>query len=215
MTERCYVQENSLTLVICSEHPLAVQLIQQAVTSDPGLRCAITTQSGAAMTARPSRRHIFVVDTHSVRRWPELLLQLRSHGCPTIAIVSQESESTGGQLKGVFLGAHGIVAMSAALKEELPKAIRAVLAGELWIKRSTLDEYVKQTNAALKKFRDRQTTPREEQILKFLVQGASNKQIGKALSVSERTVKFHVSNIMRKFQIRSRRELLSFDEIVD
>lgn len=213
MTKRRDAQEDSLTVVICSEHPLAVQLIQQAVTSDPGLLCTIKTQSGAAIAGRPSNREILIIDTYSVRRWPELLLQLQSLECRTIAIVSPESGGTDEQLQGVSLGARGIVAMSAGLKEELPKAIRAVVAGKLWIKRSTLDDYIQRTNAAIRKVHSCQITPREEQILRFLVKGASNKQIGKVLSLSERTVKFHVSNIMGKLQIQSRRELLSLDEI--
>jgi len=51
-------------------------------------------------------------------------------------------------------------------------------------------------------------TTREEQIVNFVVRGYSNKQIGSALGISERTVKYHVSNILQKSRVSTRKELL-------
>jgi DNA-binding NarL/FixJ family response regulator len=48
-------------------------------------------------------------------------------------------------------------------------------------------------------------TPREEQIIPCLVEGFSNKEISQMLGISTRTVKFHVSNILRKIKVKSRR----------
>lgn len=50
---------------------------------------------------------------------------------------------------------------------------------------------------------------REKQIASHLVCGLSNKQIAGNLFISERTVKFHCSNIYRKLRINSKLELLS------
>jgi len=51
-------------------------------------------------------------------------------------------------------------------------------------------------------------TPREKQVVDFLLQGKSNKQIALALGVSERTVEFHLKNIYIKMQVASRVELI-------
>lgn len=47
-------------------------------------------------------------------------------------------------------------------------------------------------------------TPREHQVAKFLAQGESNKTIATALGVSEKTIKTHVSNILRKLRLADR-----------
>jgi DNA-binding NarL/FixJ family response regulator len=47
-------------------------------------------------------------------------------------------------------------------------------------------------------------TPREEEILKLLATGESNKEIGKRLFVAEQTVKNHVASIFRKLQVNDR-----------
>ena len=50
-------------------------------------------------------------------------------------------------------------------------------------------------------------TPQELHIAQLAVEGLSNKEIGSILRISERTVKFHVGNILTKLQMNSRREL--------
>jgi DNA-binding CsgD family transcriptional regulator len=49
---------------------------------------------------------------------------------------------------------------------------------------------------------------REQEVLNLLLEGKSNKQIASSLSISERTVEFHLSNIYNKFQVGSRVELV-------
>jgi two-component system nitrate/nitrite response regulator NarL len=49
-------------------------------------------------------------------------------------------------------------------------------------------------------------TPRELEILRHLAEGQSNKEIGRALDISDGTVKLHVKAILRKLGIRSRVE---------
>lgn len=52
--------------------------------------------------------------------------------------------------------------------------------------------------AAIKKL-----SPRERQVLSLLLQGRLNKQMGKALEISEKTVEKHRSNIKRKLNVRT------------
>lgn len=49
-------------------------------------------------------------------------------------------------------------------------------------------------------------TEREREILRLVAQGQSNKQIGVTLAITERTVKFHVSAILRKLNAANRAE---------
>ncbi|MFQ5625064.1 MAG: response regulator [Methyloligellaceae bacterium] len=47
---------------------------------------------------------------------------------------------------------------------------------------------------------------REEQILSQVSQGLSNKEVGEALQISEKTVKHYMTNILQKLQVRNRVE---------
>ena len=47
-------------------------------------------------------------------------------------------------------------------------------------------------------------TDRETQVLKMLVEGRSNKEIGTPLGIGERTVKAHVAKLMRKVGVENR-----------
>lgn len=51
-------------------------------------------------------------------------------------------------------------------------------------------------------------TPRETEVLNFVRLRLSNKEIGSNLNISERTVKYHVSSLLRKFRVDSRAYLL-------
>jgi DNA-binding NarL/FixJ family response regulator len=49
-------------------------------------------------------------------------------------------------------------------------------------------------------------TPRELQVLRLIAEGQSNKEIARALGISEHTVKFHVNAILGKLNVQSRTE---------
>jgi DNA-binding NarL/FixJ family response regulator len=49
-------------------------------------------------------------------------------------------------------------------------------------------------------------TPRERQVLALLASGATNREIGTALLMAERTASVHVSRILAKLDVRSRTE---------
>ena len=51
-------------------------------------------------------------------------------------------------------------------------------------------------------------TRREEEVLGGVMRSLANKEIAASLSLSERTVKFHVSSLLTKFRVRGRMELV-------
>jgi DNA-binding CsgD family transcriptional regulator len=49
----------------------------------------------------------------------------------------------------------------------------------------------------------------ESKVIAYLQQGLSNRDIADSLNVSEKTIKFHLTNIYKKHEVRSRSELIS------
>lgn len=88
--------------------------------------------------------------------------------------------------------------------DELAAAVRAAHHGEL-----TLDPALaRRLMASLRASRDPSPTddltPREREILALVARGSSNQEIATELVISERTARTHVSNILRKLELRSR-----------
>ena len=103
-------------------------------------------------------------------------------------------------LKAVASGAKGYVD-NAASAAEFVQAVRVVNQGSAWVPRgvlSTFIEHVSSTSGRILPAGRDVFTDREKQVLEMLVVGRSNKEIGSALSIEERTVKAHVAKLMRK-----------------
>ena len=49
---------------------------------------------------------------------------------------------------------------------------------------------------------------RETEVVELLMQNLSNKEIGSKLHMSERTAKFHVSNLLAKYGVQRRADLI-------
>jgi DNA-binding NarL/FixJ family response regulator len=110
-------------------------------------------------------------------------------------------------------GANGYLLKTAEI-EELVRAIRTVAAGKSALAPEVTGKVVAQFTSGkslpdiLTESQDNYDglTDRELDILKLVGQGLSNKQIGKQLFISDRTVQAHLSNIFSKLNVNSRTE---------
>jgi two-component system, NarL family, nitrate/nitrite response regulator NarL len=98
----------------------------------------------------------------------------------------------------------------------LLKSIRSVMAGEYWVGRGCTPDLVKtpkdlsaEASAKTPK-QDYGLRARESQIVEALVAGFANKEIAQKFSISEQTVKHHLSNIFDKLGVSNRLELALF-----
>ncbi|MBZ5567919.1 MAG: response regulator transcription factor [Acidobacteriia bacterium] len=109
-------------------------------------------------------------------------------------------------LKALAAGAKGYVD-EAASPEEFVMAIRIVNQGSVWAPRRVLSLFIERVTTSPGRIfpAGRVTfTDREKEVLEMLVVGRSNKEIGAALGIEERTVKAHVAKLMRKVGVQNR-----------
>ena len=119
-----------------------------------------------------------------------------------ILMLSMHSEETWVR-QALDAGARGYI-LKSALDLELPAAVRKVAAGEI-----VMDPKVSRP-AALKGERNAGLTTRELEILQYIVDGKSNKEIADALKLSVNTIAVHRANIMDALGIHKTAELVVY-----
>ena len=132
-----------------------------------------------------------------------------SPGSKFLALLSPADASHKDKIRLFYCGVDGFVELHAAWQTELLQAIRSIQNGEHWVPGEVLRAFVRQTKALqdIQLLPGHSLTAREGQILQLLVRHLTNKAISKALDISERTVKFHVSNILAKLGVEDRHAL--------
>lgn len=114
-------------------------------------------------------------------------------------------------MRTIRLGVHGYLRKTAETAEVV-RAVQALLRGE-----SVFDSRPGTVVMDVLRDEDRPTsrgfgaamlTERENQVLRLLAVGMSNREIGRRLVISEATVKFHVRNLRDKLDVRRRTEIV-------
>lgn len=136
-------------------------------------------------------------------------LRKESSKCAILVLTVHEDEAL--LREAIRLGAAGYIIKHAA-ESELITAIRSVFNGDIYVHpkmiRSLLQPEQKPTQRDLAE--GEPLTAREEDVLKMIVQGYTNKQVAEELGISIRTVEGHRANLVEKLGIRSRVDLLRY-----
>jgi two-component system response regulator NreC len=108
-------------------------------------------------------------------------------------------------------GAGGYILKHAA-EAELISAIHTILRGDLYVDPSLVRRLLTDETppAAAQPKSTEALTPRETEVLKLIVQGYTNRQIGEELNISVRTAESHRANLSEKLGLHSRVELVRY-----
>lgn len=186
-------------LILCY-HVLVAQVIERTLAPS-GYR--VHPFAAAQIQGLKEQEYILIIDMQSVERWLEMTLRygfLKKQ--PVILLTNSLSPEDESRI--LYLGVRGIVPI-ANLENELTAAVESIASKRLWLPRNTLNEYIVQRDGLglSPKF-----TKREQQVIACLIEGFSNKEIGQMLGISLRTVKFHVANVLQKFNVKNRKGIL-------
>ncbi|GAB1580919.1 response regulator transcription factor [Phyllobacterium phragmitis] len=105
--------------------------------------------------------------------------------------------------RALELGASGFISKSASM-EDINNAVSAVLAGDIWAPQDIDLGHEPDPEISDLISRIRTLTPQQTRVLSMLAEGLLNKQIAYELSVSEATIKAHVSAVLQKLGVDSR-----------
>jgi two-component system nitrate/nitrite response regulator NarL len=201
-------------VLLIDDHALVRKGIEELLTSR-GVRVVASVSSGREGIARAAELacDLILLDI----KMPglsgiETLKELRASGNLTPVVMltmSREEADLGAAIRS---GARGYL-LKDIEPDDLVPALEAVLAGDNVVAREmvgTMAQLLRRGGPAAEATRPAapfaELTPRELEILENLGAGYSNKMIGRALDISEGTVKLHVKAILRKLGIRSRVE---------
>ena len=139
----------------------------------------------------------------------EALAAIRA-GFPALPVVIvSASENKQDIMAALRLGALGFVS-KASSAEVLENALRLVLAGDVYLSSGLMlsadgtgADWPRNLEGATRGLTDRQA-----QVMRLMAKGESNKQIARALNLSESTVKVHVTAILRALGVTSRAQAI-------
>jgi len=104
--------------------------------------------------------------------------------------------------------------------ESLQQVLSVTSNGGVWVTRSLLPRLVSELRKYVDAHRKPAETPahdtlaeltqREREIVRLIVEGASNKEVASSLNISERTVKGHLSNVFQKLGVADRLKLMLY-----
>lgn len=130
--------------------------------------------------------------------------------------VSENDEDVAAALRA---GARGYI-LKGVGGAELTAIIRAITRGESYVSPDLAARLLAEMGGGKGTTSDQasllsELTAREEQILRLVARGLSNKEIGLELDIQEKTVKHYMTNILQKLQVRNRVEaaLLARDQL--
>jgi two-component system, NarL family, nitrate/nitrite response regulator NarL len=200
-----------LRIAIADDHPVVRKGLAQFIAEEEDLDLVAECRDGNELI------EILKLDPPDIA-----LVDLRMRECggmdvlrfaheqhiPTRFIILAGNITDDEVLAAMRLGAKGIV-----LKELAPtllmQSIRKVAGGDVWLEKDSIARVMERL---LDHQQRRETiksllTHRELEIVRMVVQGLGNREIGEALFISEGTVKSHLRSIFEKLGVKSRMQL--------
>lgn len=196
---------NPITVVIADDHPVVREGLAAILKSQSDIKVVAEATNGEE-TLEICNQHlpdVLLLDLRMPRKdglqvMKELATRTLSRG-RVIVMTTYESEDD--IRRSVKSGAKGYLVKGAA-PEQIRESVRRVAAGESVLS-SNLAAKLAESIARP------QLSGRERQVLKYLANGRSNKEIAQILYISQHTAKAHVRSIMTKLNADSRSEVIA------
>jgi DNA-binding NarL/FixJ family response regulator len=199
----------SLSIAVVSDDRLLSDTLVESLSAQPDIVAAPCASAfDASLVSLTRAFDIALVDA---RNYPTMALGAAVPDHPLVIFVGA-SEDDAWAAAALSAGARGILTRAAS-RDDLVGAIRVVHGGGIWARRRWLNQCILNGVGASKRrlaaqdVADSRLSRREREVLGHAATGVCNKVLANRLSISEATVKVHLSRIFQKLGVTGRAAL--------
>lgn len=199
---------NSIKVMLCDDHRMIREGIKQLLELDGDIEVIAEANDGEECLSiiDQVKPDVLLLDINMPKmNGLKVLENLSSKKLKYRVLILTIHNEIDYLIKSMDIGVDGYV-LKDSDSSVLKKAIFSVFNGEKYIQSELvplLEERMEQ-RSEVDSSEDRVLTRREIEVLKLLTEGLFNKEIAYQLSISEKTVKNHVSNIFKKICVSDR-----------
>ena len=196
----------TIHIMLVDDHPLVRDGLRARLEAVPHFRVVAEADSGAEALALAGRARIDLVLMDITMRdgsGIEATARLYANFPDIAVLILSMHDKLEYVTQAMQAGARGYVLKDAPGKD-IVLAIDTVMAGGIYYSAAVARQLARPAA------QDNQLTSREQEVLRHIANGESNKQIARALDLSVRTVETHRLNIKRKLGIEGQAELIKF-----
>jgi DNA-binding NarL/FixJ family response regulator len=205
--------KHRLRICLLSSHPFLLKQLQELLSENRAQIQLRQIELSPKITPSliPSAG-VYLVDAHGHKHLTQSLIgQILGRYPKAKFLVLSETFTEEEAFPLLRLGVKGLLDYNQA-RLQLTAALQAVGAGGFWVSRNLLSRFVDSILGFARTHRlfpnSADVSKREREILGSLLDNLSNKEIANQFNISERTVKFHVSNLLGKFGVQRRSDLI-------
>jgi DNA-binding NarL/FixJ family response regulator len=186
-------------LLLVDDHVLLSETLSAGLSATEGLTIDYVNNVDMALEniSRQGRYPIILLDYCMPGiEWLDALQRLAAANDGGVTLFSGVAGRSVAE-RAISMGAQGFIPKTIGLKT-LGNALRFIAGGETYLPREYLTQHYdgKKSDLYLK--------PREQRVLSYLCEGATNKKIGGEIGVAETIIKMDVKTICRKLGVRNR-----------
>jgi DNA-binding NarL/FixJ family response regulator len=201
-----------ITVSLADDHPIVLRGLAEVLANEPDFVVVSSSRDGdeALIAIRNHRPRIAVIDIQMPSiDGLQVLTRLKEEALPTRGVLLTAGLTDAQLFDALVAGAAGIV-LKDLVEAALIECLREVAQGKQWFAPTLVGPALAREARRRQKWRrlSPTLTPRETEIIHYVAQGRSNKNIAHKISISEGTLKLHLNHIFRKLEVSSRSELV-------
>jgi len=202
---------DEIRVLVVDDHPLFREGVVRTLKEEVGVTVVgeADTASGAIEMARGTLPDVVLLDLKLPDASGLTVVETLQHDCPySQIVVLTAAEDEDALLQALKQGARGYLVKGIS-GHELKTVVRAIARGETYVSPSMAGRLLKELTTVGEKTATMgvaSLTDRERSILELVAEGMTNKEIAQRLSLSEKTIKHYMTNVLQKLQVRNRVE---------
>ena len=206
--------KDKIEIIIADDHMMIREGLKQLLELDGTMKVIAEANDGEECLNLLNKKihpDILLLDINMPKKSGiEVLEYIKQNKIPVKVLILTVHNEVEYLLKAVDIGIDGYLLKDSSY-DELKEAIDVVISGNTYIQPSLLPALNESMeDYALDKEKIECLTKRELDVLRLISEGCSNKKISDELTISERTVKNHISHIFRKIDVEDRTQAAVF-----